>query len=76
MVRIGTRIKEIKSPHTYSWGGYNSNISRQVVEYLTVTDAEGVTKPYLAESWTVSDDLKTWTFKIRKGVKWRATARS
>lgn len=69
-LRIGTRVKEIKSPHTYSWGGYDSNMSRQVVEYLTFTDRSGVTNPYLAEKWTVSPDLKTWTFNVRKGVKW------
>ena len=68
--RIGTRIKDIKNPHAYSWGGYDSNVSRQVVEYLTFTDADGVTKPYLAERWEASPDLKTWTFYIRKGVKW------
>ena len=27
VIRIGNRIKEIKNPHTYSWGGYNSNMS-------------------------------------------------
>jgi peptide/nickel transport system substrate-binding protein len=69
-LRIGNRIKDIKTPHAYSWGGYDSNMSRQVLEYLTFTDVDGVTKPYLAESWTVSDDLKTWTFKLRPGVKW------
>jgi peptide/nickel transport system substrate-binding protein len=67
---IGSRVKEISSPHTYSWGGYDSNISRQVVEYVTRIDTDGVTKPYLAEKWEVSDDLKSWTFHLRKDVKW------
>src|SRR5215470_7672449 len=32
-LRLGSRIKEIKNPHTYSWGAWDSNISRQVCEY-------------------------------------------
>ncbi len=37
-----------------------------LVEY----DSEGNLKPALAESWTVSDDGLTYTFKIRDGAIW------
>ena len=36
---------------------------------LTEIGRDGHVKPDLAERWTVSDDLKTWTFYLRKGVK-------
>jgi len=70
-LRVGTRVKDLKTPHTYSWGAYDSNISRQVCEYLTLTDEHNVTHPYLLEKWSVSPDLKTWTLNVREGVKWR-----
>lgn len=42
------------------------NTFDNLIEY----DCENVMKPAIAESWTVSDDGLTYTFKIRQGVKW------
>jgi peptide/nickel transport system substrate-binding protein len=36
---------------------------------LSRIDPDMTVKPDLAESWSTSDDLKTWTFKLRQGVK-------
>ena len=40
------------------------------VDTLIEFDCYGNIVPCLAESWEVSDDGLTWTFNIRKGVKW------
>ncbi len=69
-LRLGTRVKSLSDPATYSWGGYDSNVTRQVCEYLTLTDRNNITHPYLLESWQPSEDLKTWSLHIRKGIKW------
>ena len=39
-----------------------------VFETLTKINSDGRTTPLLAESWTVSPDLKTWTFTLRPGL--------
>jgi peptide/nickel transport system substrate-binding protein len=40
-----------------------------IFDTLTRLDDTGNAAPKLAESWTHSDDFKTWTFKLRSGVK-------
>ena len=39
-----------------------------VMETLTKINPDGSVSPLLAESWEVSPDLKTYTFKLRKGI--------
>ena len=69
VLRVSMPLPEISDPATYDWI-VKSNVSRHVVEYLTITGADNVTRPYLAERWEPSDDLRTWTFHLRRGVKW------
>src|SRR5918999_3107905 len=62
---IGVRVQEIQDPHAISWVE-GSNMVRQVCDYLTRTGEDNLTRPSLAESWEASEDLKTWTFKLRR----------
>ena len=54
-------------------GGAASAISEvtlyNVFETLTRINSDGTVSPLLAESWEVSPDLRTYTFRLRKGVK-------
>ena len=40
-----------------------------IYETLTKINSDGTVSPLLAESWEVSPDLRTYTFRLRKGVK-------
>ncbi len=44
--------------------GYNAVNNNQLAQF----------QGFLAESWTTSADLKTWTFKLRPGIKWQNVA--
>ncbi|MBU0726958.1 MAG: ABC transporter substrate-binding protein [Alphaproteobacteria bacterium] len=68
-LRVSMNVKEISDPAIYDWSE-KGNIGRHIVESLTQVGSDNVTRPHLAESWDASDDLKTWTFRLRKGVKW------
>jgi len=67
--RFAMKVQEMTDPATYDWVE-KSNVARHVVEFLTITGPDNITRPMLAESWEASEDLKTWDFKLRKGVKW------
>lgn len=69
-LRIATRVFDVSDPHKITTL-FASNAVRQTLEYLTKTGYDNVTRPYLLEGWEASDDLRTWTLKTRKAVKWR-----
>ncbi|PPH65681.1 peptide ABC transporter substrate-binding protein [Rathayibacter rathayi] len=44
-------------------------LATQVLESLVSRDAGGAITPWLAESWTVSDDALSYDFTLREGVR-------
>ena len=48
----------------------NLNVLPLIYETLLEYDDKGNLTPWLAESWDMSSDGLTWTFNLRKGVKW------
>ena len=67
--KYAMQVQAMTDPSTFDWT-QKSNVARGIVEYLTVTGNDNITRPYLAEKWSASEDLKTWTLNLRKGVKW------
>jgi oligopeptide transport system substrate-binding protein len=47
-----------------------ANVLKDLYEGLTVYDAAGNVIPGIAESWKISDDGLTYTFKLRPNAKW------
>lgn len=68
-LRFAMEVMEITDPAAFAWP-QQANVTRWMVEYLTRTGPDNVTLPYLAEGWEASDDLKTWTFTLRRDVRW------
>ena len=59
----------IGDPHICSDSANRLSIIFTVYEALVKLDNKGNYQPSLAESWNVEEDLRTWTFKLRKGVR-------
>jgi len=68
IIKIASPVQKVTHPAQFSWIS-GTNQLRQVVEYLTYTDGNNVTHPYLLKNWEASEDLKTWTLNLRKGIK-------
>jgi peptide/nickel transport system substrate-binding protein len=68
-LRVAMQLQAVDHPVRFSWVEAPNSL-RHVFEYLTETDNQNITRPYLLESWTPSDDLKTWTLKLRQGIRW------
>ncbi len=66
-------------PFSANVKSYDPQIASTADEYLIIentfeglvrVDDDGTIKPGVAESWSISDDGLTYTFRLKKGIKW------
>lgn len=61
-------------PPSIDWSLATDNVSKEVIvnlmEGLLEPDENAHIKPAMAESWSLSPDGKTYTFKLRNGIVW------
>ena len=67
--RAGTDDATTLDPHKVGFPG-ESTIMSDLFVGLTTLDEEARVIPGCAESWTVSQDGRTWTFRLRPNLKW------
>ncbi|MEM9199138.1 MAG: ABC transporter substrate-binding protein [Pseudomonadota bacterium] len=68
-LKVGMRILDLKDPRTFDWTE-PANVTRQFCEPLVRWDMDFSFKGMLLEDWEVSDDVKTYTLRLRQDAVW------
>ena len=68
---VATKLEPTFYQTNYQWDGGVVYISHNILSKLCAWDEDTKTiYPDLAESWDIANDLMTYTFHLREGVKW------
>lgn len=69
VITIAQRSVRLGDPQDCTDSADTLAMNHALYDCLVKWGPSGDFQPALAESWTVSDDCKTWTFKMRPGIR-------
>lgn len=69
VLKVAARVPALDRPHAFDWP-LGTLITHNVIPMLTMNGPDNLTRPVLLDGWEASDDLRTWTFRIREGARW------
>lgn len=71
VLRVGMQVPSLKDPAVFD-SAEMANLARHMVEHIAMIGPDNIARPMLAETWSASKDLKTWTIKFREGIVWHS----
>ncbi|MGB7294916.1 MAG: ABC transporter substrate-binding protein [Candidatus Aminicenantales bacterium] len=69
MITVYQSSVELGDPHICSDSANRLSLIFSVYEALVKMDASGAYQPWLAESWSVDEEARVWTFRLKKNVR-------
>src|SRR5580658_577174 len=70
VLRLGNGTEPASLDPAVSESTQDANIERDLFEGLVLLDKDSKVVPGVAESWSISPDGLTYTFKLRENAKW------
>lgn len=68
-LRVAMLVKTFRDPRLFEWTEM-ANVAGCCNDYLIRWDSDFSFQPALLAAWEASDDARSYTFHLRRGVKW------